>query len=242
MDNKIYTERKILTGVLLGGSLAGGYYFWRTFNAVGKPKHALASLIVATAVHTLTIIVTFIPALESIPNVVFWAVQIGLTLGAIRAFLVLEMHYHVSTAKPIYGWGNTILVSIISLVITIGVFGAIFLIAPSAFEETTAKHYGTLQHEIVYDPRNISELEVDHLADALTRTGFFDNQMQKSLDATRSGDRFILTIYCNDSARDPEAIAFHRAFRSEIQKSLSRNSIVIDMVIGTPDNRIARLE
>ncbi|MEK7855607.1 MAG: hypothetical protein AAB288_05925, partial [Acidobacteriota bacterium] len=77
MDEKIYTERRILTGVLLGGSVAGAYYFWHTFRALGKPRHAFAALIVAAAVLIVTFGSLLIPLLDQIPNAVFHALQVG---------------------------------------------------------------------------------------------------------------------------------------------------------------------
>jgi len=243
MDERVYTERKILIGVLLGGSLAGAYYFWRTFNALGKPKYATAALVTASVVFTATIVTVFIPALDRIPQFVFWGTQIGLVYGAIRGTdLNTILNERVATGGSVYGWGNTIVVAIISLVVTLGVLASTFFISPFSFDRTTTKRFGTLQHEIVYDPGNISELDIGRLASALTTTGFFDDEVQKTIDAARSDNRFVITVYCNESARDPEAIAFYKEFRSELQKLFPSDPIVIDMVIGTPDNRIARLE
>jgi len=242
MDEKVYTERKILAGVLLGGPVAGAYYFWRTFRAFGKRRHAVAAVIVAAVVLVITLSSLFIPVLNSVPNVVFYGIQIGLALGAIRGYLSTEIAAHIEDGKGAYGWGNTILVAAISMVITLGLLFAIIYFSPAGFDHRSTRHYGSLKHEIVFDSANLSELEVGRIATALTSTGFFDEEVQKTVDAEKSGDRFIITVYCSDDARVPEAIEFYRGWRSELQKSFPANQIVIDMVVGTPDDRIARLE
>jgi len=239
MDERIYTERKIFTGVLLGGSLAGGYYLWRNFNVLGKPKQARAAIIVAVIVLGLTCVTNFIPALDRIPGIVFYGVQIGLAYGATRGYLSPAMNAHIEAGKALYGWGNSILVAVIAMIITLAILIPLVFISP---DRTIAKHYGTLKHQIEFDPGNISEREVDRIAATLTSIGFFDEEVPKTTYAEKSGNRFIITISCSDEARSSEAIEAHKMLRAEIQKSFPSNPIVIDMVVGTLDNRIARLE
>lgn len=242
MDEKIYTERKILTGVLLGGSLAGAYYFWHTFRALGKPRHAVAAVIIAAAVLIVTLVSLFIPVLDRVPNGIFHGAQFGLAFGAIRGYLSREIDAHVEEGREVYGWGNTILVAVISMIVTVGLLLAFLYVTPATLDNKTTRYYGTLKHEILFDPSNLSELEVGRIASALTSTGFFDEEVQKTVDIAKSGDRFIITIYCTEDARAPEAVEFHKMWRLELQKSFPANQIVIDMVVGTPDDRIARLE
>lgn len=242
MGDKIYTELKILAGVFLGGSLAGAYYFWHTFRALGKPRHAVAAVIVAAAILIVTFASIFVPVLDKVPNFVFHALQTGLALGAIRGYLSTEIDTHIAEGKEVYGWGNTILVAVVSIIITLGPLLAFLYINPAAFDDSTTRYYGTLKHEIVFDPSNLNELEVERIAAALTSTGYFDEEAQKTVDAAKSGNRFIITVYCNDNARAPETIELYKTWRSELQELFPSNPIVVDMVVGTPDDRIARLE
>jgi hypothetical protein len=242
MYDKIYTERKILTGVLIGGSAAGAYYFWRTFRALGKPGHAVAAVSIAAVVMLVTLGSLFIPALDRVPSSVFHIIQTGLALGAIRGFLSTGIAGHIDENRTVYGWGNTILVAVISMTITMGAVVAVLLVAPDSFDGRTVRHYGTLKHEIEFEPANVTEPEAGRIAAALTSVGFFDQEAKKTVDLAKSGDRFIITVYCNDEARTPEIIEQFKELRSELQRSFPANPIVIDMVVGTPDDRIARLE
>ena len=239
MDERIYTEKKMLVGVFIGGSLAGAYYFWRTFSAFGKAKQGFVAIVLALVVFAVTLISIVVPFLDRIPNVVFWGIQIGLTLGVTRGYLLEAIARHVDEGKPVYSWGNTILVGVVSMVLTLGpLIGLAFLTT----EPSTTRNFGRLNHEIVFDPSNISEVDVERIAAGLTSVGFFDEEVPKTVDAAASGDRFIITIYCNDEARDSEAIEAMRMLRTDLQACFPTNPVVIDMVVGTPDNRIARLE
>jgi hypothetical protein len=239
MNDEIYTERKMVVGVLLGGALAGGYYFWRTFNAFGKPRRAAAAVVVAFAVFSFSVVSILIPALDRVPTIAFHALHIGLTIGAILGYLTTDIDAHIRAGRPVYGWRNTILVAIAA-----GIFSLAPMIGVSylSSDTRTARYYGELRHEIVFDPANLSQDELDRIATALISTGFFDKEVQKTVDAERSDNRFIITAYCSEEARAPEAIEVFRNLRSDLQKSFPGNPIVIDMVVETPDNKIARLE
>jgi len=242
MSERIYTERKILTGVLIGGSLAGSYYFWRTFHALGKPGHAIVVAIAFLVILLLAVASIFIPVLDRVPNTAFWALQVGLALGVTRGFLSTEIADHIEADKNVYSWRNTILIGVISMIITLGALIALFYVGSQVLDGGTTRYYGKLRHEIVFDSANLSEVEVERIASALTSTGFFDEEVQKTVDVAKSDNRFIITVYCTEAARVPEAIEFHKSWRSDLQRYFEVNPIVIDMVVGTPADRIARLE
>ncbi len=244
MDNRVYTERKILAGVLLGGPLAGGYFLWRDFKALDKPTHAIVAAIGTLIVTIATFSLLFLlPDTQRLPNIVFPAIQIGLALGVIKGFLADAIDAHVQAERPVFGWGNTILVAILFLVVTLIPIGGLAFAMPNLFDATTSKNYGHLKHEIQFDRANISELEVDQIAGALSSGGFFDEGQQKTVDAAKAGNRYVIMIYCNETIRtDPEALQPFIQLRNDVQKSFPANTIVLDLVIGTPDNLFKRLE
>jgi hypothetical protein len=243
MDEKIYPERKMLVGVALGGPLAGGYYFWRTLNAFQNPRGAVIAVVVAVLVLVIIFGCGFIPGLDRIPNVGFYGLQFGLVYGVTRGYLLTEMTGHMAEGKPVYGWGNTLLVALISMVLTLGPLVGLIYLTKGLFG-ADVKYYGRLRHEIVYDSSNLSEIEVGQLAAALTSAGFFDEAQKKTVDAEKKPDgRFIITMYCSETARDnAEFLELCKKLRSDVQKSFPMNPIVIDLVVDTPQNRIARLE
>ncbi len=127
------------------------------------------------------------------------------------------------------------------MVITLGPLLA-FLYLAGSFNQRIARYYGPLKHEVVFDPSNLTNAEVDQIGYALNSAGFFDDVQTKSVDAEKTDERFIITIYSNESARDTEFLELCKTLRSDVQKSFPTNPIVIDVVIDTPQNRIARLE
>jgi hypothetical protein len=241
MIESIYTEKKTLVGVALGGPLAGAYYFWRTFKTLGMPRAALASPIIAGLLLVVIFVAALTPGLDRIPNFVFWGAQFGLTYGGYRGYLAPYVQEHLREGKPQVGWLTTIVIALVSMAATLGTMLTVLYLA-GGFGQQTFKTFGSLRHEIAYSESNISPEEVDRLGSALTSSGFFDQEQQKTVDASKDGDRYILNIYCNESVREPEAMEYMRGFRRELQESFPSNPIVLDLVIGTPDNRIARIE
>jgi len=184
-----------------------------------------------------------IPALERIPNMIFPLVYSWIAFGIFRFSLSEKINAHIVSGGPEFGWANAIGVSILFLVITlIPVFGLAFLF-PSLFDSTSTKQYGSLKHEIVFDRANISDAEVDRMASALTTSGYFDNEVQKTTDLRKTADKFILSLYCDERVRnDQSAVLLFSELRKEIQSSIKDKSIVLELVAGTPDNIIKRIE
>lgn len=237
----VYTERKTVVGVLIGGPIAGAYYFWRTFRAVGMAKAATIAPIGFAVLLMIAIGSIFIPAFDSIPNALFWGMQIGATYGLFRGYLADSVEEHLSDGKPEFGWGNTIAVAVTSLVITLGIMVGILYLA-GGFNGPSVRYFGPLRHEIAYDKESISADEVDQMGTALTKAGFFDDAQRKTVDLAKDSNRYILNIYCEESARDPEFIELVKGLRQDVQFLFPGNPIIIDLVIGTPSNRIARIE
>lgn len=243
MDKRIYTERQTVFGVALGGLLGGSYFFWKTFNAVSKPKRAKIVAVIMGALFVVTIAAVFTPFFDNIPNVVFWGLQIGITYGIYRSQLSEEVATHIASGKPLFGWGNTVTVSVFAAVITFGPLVALFYTMPNLFVSMTAKQYGTVKNEVIYDTRNITESEVDKIAAALTSVGFFDEVAAIAVYAEKSGTRYNIVIASTDEVRNsPEIIEAHRELRDLIQRYFPANQIVIELALDTPDNVFARLE
>ncbi len=142
MDERIYTERKMLVGVAIGGPLAGGYYFWRTLNVLGKPRFAVGAAVAAIVIFAIAIGSGFIPVLDRLPNFVFYAIQFGLVYAVTRGYILTEISEHIAEGKAVYGWGNTILVAVISMVVTLGpLIALIYYSGPGLFDRTTTRSY-----------------------------------------------------------------------------------------------------
>ncbi len=71
VSQKLYNERAILIATFIGGPLAGGFLLAQNFHAFNEPGKASKTWIATIAVLVLLMCTMFVPALDSIPNVVY---------------------------------------------------------------------------------------------------------------------------------------------------------------------------
>jgi hypothetical protein len=237
--HEIYSERQIQAGTILGGPIVAGYFFARNFRAFNEADKARNSLILSVIVTVLLfggLMIT--PGAEKIPNAVIPIVNGVIALGLVRAFQSKSIREYTG---PVHTWANTIFVSFGILVITlIPIVGIAYY--SYAISTVTEKTYGRMQHDISFDKTNISEAEVDSIAAALRKGTFFDDEVKKSVDVRKVGDRYVLSLYCNDSIRaHPEAVKPFEELQRGMQASFPNNPITFELVVGTPDNVIKRI-
>lgn len=249
---KVYKDTAVSVGTFLGGPMAAGYLVgenYKTFGERGKRWAAFAIGIAATVL--LFSLLFFVPYLDKIPNMVFPVVYTWITYFIVRLLQGEEINAHIRKGGAAHGWLRVIIVSILAAALTLaGVVGVAFLAGDFSDKSTatnsdnfTTKTYGTIKHEILFEKDNISEIEVNKIAAALTKTGFFDSEKQKSTDAKKVGSSYEINLYCNDTIKtDPETVGYFIELRNEMQKLFPDSQIVFNLVIGTPDNVIKRLE
>jgi len=236
-SQKIYTERQIQAGTFLGGPLAAGFLLSHNFKAFNEELKARNSLIISIVVTILLFGgLMLIPRVEKIPNYVIPIFYTGTTIGLVQIFQSQKIRGY---SGPIHTWVNTIAVSVGLIVLTLlPVFGLGYYLDSTKTEKT----YGRLQHDISFDQSNISVAEVDSIATALTKWTYFDDAVKKSVDVRKSGDRYVLSLYCNDSIRtDPEAVKPFEELLRGMQISFPNNPITFELVVGTPDNVVRRI-
>jgi hypothetical protein len=107
----------------------------------------------------------------------------------------------------------------------------------------TMKAYGKMKHEVTYDKNNITEEEVDYLADALTKANFFDETATKFVYIKKIHKTVELSISVNPLITgNPPARQAFVDLQKEMQKQFPNNKIVINLVVYKFDNVIKRLE
>ena len=239
---KIYSELRMMVGVGLGGPLAAAIYLVRTLRAFEKPNIAVAlAVILPLALLGLSFASPFVPALDRLPDPFFYLLQFGILLGFTRGYFLTELRTHLNEYKPVYSWGNTLLVSVISLLGTLLLFVPLILLS-SNYDPRMKATYGNLKHEIYYDPLNITEPEIRRMGAALTTVVFFDEANQKFVEVSKSSNSYIISMYFSQEANQPETIESYRELRTEVQKEFPAHRIMIDMLVDSPATRIARLE
>lgn len=242
-EGKIYSRLAILVSTFLAGPMAGGYMMAENFKAFGERSRATWSLIISILSTVLLMTVAnLIPFLDKVPPVAFSAAAFVVIHQMINYYLAERMEAHFQAGGEKAGIGKIILVCVIAVILTIGlaVVGA-FYFTPS--QNVAIKNYGTLRHEIGYDPDNIAVEEVDRIAGALTTATYFDSEAKKVVDVTKEDGKYELFLYCADSVRNnSEAFAVAADLRNDVQKSFPDKKIVINLVINTRENVVKRLE
>jgi hypothetical protein len=105
------------------------------------------------------------------------------------------------------------------------------------------KSYGNMNHEVTYDKNNITDEEVDYLADGLTRANFFDNAVTKYIYIKKIKDTVNFSISANPLiTSNPPAMQAFVDLRKNMQKQFPKNKIVIDLVVFNFKNVIKRIE
>ncbi|MFN7494681.1 MAG: hypothetical protein ACK5RG_17300 [Cyclobacteriaceae bacterium] len=243
--NKIYKEKAIGVGTFLGGPLVAGYLIaenFKAFNETDKAKKTWIYTIVATVIIFSGIFL--IPDNVKIPNQI-----IPLIYTAIASYLTQYLQgqnilAHLNSGGQFFGWGRTIAVGLIGLVITIvSIFGFVFISESMNNASISTKTFGKMKHEIAFDKNNISEIEVDKIADGLTKTAFFDDAITKYVYADKVNSNFELTISVVEGiANDSQALQPFIALRTDLQTLFPQNKIVLKLVVDNLDNVVKTIE
>ncbi|MFT3745635.1 MAG: hypothetical protein QM785_15275 [Pyrinomonadaceae bacterium] len=233
----------MLVGAAIGGPLALAYYLAKTLRALGRSNLAIGlGIALPLGLLVLVFASAVIPGLDNIPDPFWYLSQFGILVGFTRGYIFTSFKAYLAEGKPIYSWGNTLLVAVVSMAISLALIAAFYIIVSNIYIEMPKVTYGKLEHEIYYDPATIKKPELDRLAKALTETNFFDEEVKKSIQVSRSNNTYIIAIFFSPDANRPDVIAPYRELRTELQKDFPVNKIVIDMVVDTAENRFARLE
>ena len=242
---KIYRNNAIWIGTFLGGPLAAGYLIaenFRAFNEPDKVKKTWIYTILATVV--IFGVAFLIPENIKFPNQIIPFFYTAIAYVLVEYFQKQNIETYVNNGGELFGWGRTIVVGIIGSAITvIIILSAVFLFDSIDNASLTAKNYGTMKHEIVFDKSNITETEVDKLADGFIKTTFFDELGTKHIYAKKINNTYELSIYVIDGKINSEEILQSFAYLRDVMQSLfPSNKIVFKLVVGSLDNVVKIIE
>jgi hypothetical protein len=262
--DSVYTDRSVWVGSYLGGPLVAGYIIAHNFKAFNEPSNAKKTWIITIIITLLIFGGLFLtPQAEKIPGVIIPLTYTVIAYFLIRYYQGKKIEDHINAGGPTYGWLRVVGVSIIGLMITvIPIFGIAYFTTPDVrppstaisqesypapeaqvLETPTIKRYGTVKSELGFVKSNISEGEVDKLAEALTKIGFLNEPPQKSLYVKKIGSDYEVSISCNNKVKiTPEVIAPIVQIRKNMQKSFPDNKIVFNLIVDRLDNVVKRIE
>jgi hypothetical protein len=140
------------------------------------------------------------------------------------------------------GW-RALGISLIGVVITVL---PLFIVALSIENDgvgDTTRTYGAMKHEISFNADNISETEIDKLADAFTESIFFDDAVTKYVYVEKKENNYELFISCDPSVtEDKDAYLPFIQLKNDVAKFFSNNKIVLNLVVDDISNVVRRIE
>lgn len=232
---KIYKDREIWVGALLGGTLAAGYMVAANYRAFGEAdKRRKTWFVTVAAAAFLFYISFFAPYLDRVPNLLFSLVCAGIIVVLVQMYQGAKIRAHIGAGGKIHSWWKTLGVTFVGGVISIVIFvGAATVIEYAANANITTRTYGTLRHEIDYDASNLTENEVDALAEALNKANFFDDDGKWYLFARKAENSYEITFsVTRKTLTDKQYLEFFTDLRNQVQTMFPDNKIVFNLAVG----------
>ncbi len=119
----------------------------------------------------------------------------------------------------------------------------IVLLTGKTLTSASVKTYGVKKHEIAFDKSNITEREVDILADNLFKTTFFDEAATRYIHAKKGNNTYELSLsVINGVGNNSRALQPFIALRANIQTFYPNDKIILNLVAGNLDNIVKKLE
>lgn len=108
----------------------------------------------------------------------------------------------------------------------------------------SSKNYGAGGHEISFSRLNVSEAEVDRIADALIASNvFLENRGKWYAYVRREGGAYEIYLSINsESIGDKETQKFYKEARGYVQNYFPNNPIIFNLVDGDYSDVKKRIE
>lgn len=101
----------------------------------------------------------------------------------------------------------------------------------------------TVKHEIDFDKTNISEAEIDEIADGFIEIGFFDLSIAKYLYIAKNENTYEISIsVIKGIENDPEGLQHFMTLRDQIDRYLITKDVEIKLTVDYLDNVVKVLK
>lgn len=242
---KIYKDKTIWIGTFLGGPLVAGYLIsenFKAFDEFDKAKRTWIYAIIATIVIFGGVFL--IPENVKIPNQIIPLIYTGIASYLFQHFQGENVTSHINSGGQLHSWWRVIGVGVIGLAITlIAILGLTLLLDSTTSAGTDTKTYGVMEHEIIFDNNNITENEVNKLADNFTKTTFFDEAATKYVYAKKVNSTYEISIsVVKEIENDNQALQPFIDLRTDMQTFYPNNKIVFKLVVDNLDNVIKEIK
>lgn len=241
-NEKIYKDREVWVGTLIGGPLVAGYMIARNFKVFGEPDKARNTWII-TALFTVGVfyMALFAPYLDRVPNTLFGLVYAGITIVLVRLYQGEKIIEHIRAGRQIHSWWQTLGVALLGIVITLILYaGAAYWFV---YSNMAVKNYGAVRHEVNYDKPNITESEVDAVAAGLEKINVFNDQAKWYVYVQKVKSDYEITFGVNKTIlQSPQDLDYFRNNRDKMQELFPNNKIVFKLAADDLDNPFKRFE
>lgn len=245
-SGKIFKDKAFWVGIFLGGPLVAGYLFSENFKAFGQSEKVRPTWIISIIVTILIFGGVFlIPENINIPNQLIPVVYTAIAYGLFHKIQSERATQHISSGGLVHNWGRVIGVGVIGLLITIlPVFAIAYTYDTVEQANITTKTYGaTVKHEIDFDKSNITEKEVDMIADGFIEAGFFDLSVAKYVYVTKNENKYELYIsVIKGIENDPVALQSFIELRSQMDEYIPNMKIEMKLVVDYIENVVKTLK
>lgn len=243
--NKIYKDRAIWVATFLGGPLAAGYIIaenFKTFNEPEKAKKTWIFSIIATIIVFGGVFL--IPENVKIPGQLIPLIYTGIAFYLVQHFQGKQILEHLNFGGHFFGWGRIILVGLIGLAITLlPILGFSLMSNPSPIAGAETKYYGNAKNEIAFYKENISEIEVNAIAEGLKKTTFFDDVVAKFVFASKEEGNYVISISVLDGIQgDNQNYLPFTLLKNDLQIIFPENKIILKLFVDDLNNVVKTIE
>lgn len=243
---KIYKKNAITVGTFLGGPLVAGYLFSENFKSFDEIEKVKPTWYISITTLLITVlIIALIPEDIKIPNQLFPLIHLGIVYGLFATYQEERVKEHIAANGPVYSWWRVIGISLIGLCITIGIaFSGIFIFEADTLLNNTVKTYGTtVQHEIEYNQKNITEAEIDNIAAGFTESAYFGTTIPKYIYVEKEGEKYIIFLPITSQVDvNQEVIQFFEELKTQMDDFLPNHKVEFRIVVDFLDNVVHEIK
>ena len=243
---KIFKDKTFWVGTFLGGPLVAGYLLAENFKTLGQSEKVKPTWII-TIIVTIIIFggVFLIPENINIPNQIIPLVYSAIAYGIFKQYQGAQSNEHINSGGLTHSWWSVIAISIIGLLITIiSIFAIVYASDTIEQANISTKTYGlNVKHEIAFNGENISEQEIDKIAEGFRETGFFDLSVAKYVYAEKNGNKYEISISVIEGmANDNNALQPFIELRNQMDEYFPNNIIEFKLTVDYLDNVVKTLK
>lgn len=241
---KIYSEKNIWRATFLGGPLVAGYLLAENFKVFNEPEKVRKTWIIAVLVTIIIFSGAYLmPHPEKLPRYLIPIIYAAIVYLIAQRYQSKSIKRHILDGGLMFSGWRALGISLVGVVITVLPLLIVPLFITNDSIGDTTKTYGVMKHEISFNADNISETEVDMLADAFTKSIFFDDAVTKYVYVEKKENNYELFVSCDPSVTEEEdAYLPFIQLKNDIARFFPKNKIVLNLVVDNIDNVVKRIE